>query len=129
MRRKKERSKQGQTNKQGKAKQHSNITGPHPVKIIEVLFFQPDPFITPLLQLGEDKERLLLRCSASSGTVCHKVFVNAHVHPQSQAWHVVSRASPIFPRMHMRVRKWAGGGKEKYVRADLPGFRGSSSRS
>ena len=42
---------------------------------------------------------------------------------------LVSRASGIFPRMRMRVRKWAGEGKEKYVWADLPGFRGSSSRS
>ena len=29
---------------------------------------------------------------------------------------------------HARV-KWAGGGKEKYVWADLTGFHGSSSRS
>ena len=29
---------------------------------------------------------------------------------------VVSRASRIFPRMRMRVRKWAGEGKEKYQR-------------
>ena len=35
---------------------------------------------------------------------------------------LVSRASRIFPRMRMRVRKWAGEGKEKYVWADLPGF-------
>ena len=34
---------------------------------------------------------------------------------------VVSRTSRIFPRMRMRVRKWAGEGKE-YVWADLPGF-------
>ena len=27
--------------------------------------------------------------------------------------------------MRMRVRKWAGGRKEKLVWADLPGFRGS----
>ena len=35
---------------------------------------------------------------------------------------LVSRASRIFPRVRMRVRKWAGEGKEKYVWADLPGF-------
>ena len=33
--------------------------------------------------------------------------------------HLVSRASRIFPCMRMRVRKWAGGGKEKYVWVDL----------
>ena len=38
---------------------------------------------------------------------------------------LVSRASRIFPRMRMRVRKWAGEGKEKYVWAHLPGFRDS----
>ena len=42
---------------------------------------------------------------------------------------LVSRASRIFPRMRMRVRKWEGEGKEKYVWAQLPGFRGSNSRS
>ena len=35
---------------------------------------------------------------------------------------VVSPASRIFPRMRMRMRKWAQGG---YVLADLPGFCGS----
>ena len=35
---------------------------------------------------------------------------------------LVSRASRIFPHMRMRVRKWAGEGKEKYVCADLPDF-------
>ena len=32
---------------------------------------------------------------------------------------LVSRASRIFPRMRMRVRKCAGEGKEKYVRAHV----------
>ena len=35
---------------------------------------------------------------------------------------VISRASRIFPRMRMRLRMWAEGGKEKYVWADQPGF-------
>ena len=42
---------------------------------------------------------------------------------------LVSRASRIFLRMRMRMRKRAGEGKEKYVWANLPGFRGSNSRS
>ena len=33
--------------------------------------------------------------------------------------YLVSRASRMFPRMRMRVRKWAGEGKDW---ADLPGF-------
>ena len=42
-----------------------------------------------------------------------------------QYMYIVSRASHIFPRMRMCVRKWAGEGKEIYVRAQLPGFRDS----
>ena len=38
---------------------------------------------------------------------------------------VVSRAILIFPSMPMRVRKWAGKAKGKYVWADMPGFCGS----
>ena len=44
-------------------------------------------------------------------------------HAVAGAWcMVVSRASRIIPWMRMRVRKWAGEGKEKYIWAHLPGF-------
>ena len=35
---------------------------------------------------------------------------------------IVSRASRIFPRLRMSMRKWAEGWKEKYVWANLQGF-------
>ena len=34
-------------------------------------------------------------------------------------------SQPYFSGMCMHMRKWAGGGREKYVWADLPGFRDS----
>ena len=49
-------------------------------------------------------------------------------HTYTHARTLVSRARQIFPRIRMRVRRWAGGGKEEYVWVDLPGFPGSSSR-
>ena len=57
-----------------------------------------------------------------------QAHTSTHTHTCTHARTLVSRASRIYPRMRMRVRKWAGGGKEKYVWADLPGFHGSSSR-
>ena len=55
-----------------------------------------------------------------------------HTQKRTQAYThartLVSRASRIFPRMCMLVRKLAERGKETLVRADLPGFSGSSSR-
>ena len=50
--------------------------------------------------------------------VCFRMCVSTCVR-------VVSRTSLIFPRVRMRMRKWADGGKEKYVWVDLPGFCGS----
>ena len=38
---------------------------------------------------------------------------------------VFSLAILIFPSMRMRLRKWSGIAKGKYVLADMPGFCGS----
>ena len=60
-------------------------------------------------------------CACMCVCVCVRVCVRACVCVCES-----SRASRIFPRMYMRVRKLAGRGKEKFVRADLPEFSGSS---
>ena len=70
---------------------------------------------------GENNNNYVGIKRQNKGNVCHVAILLACV--------LVSRASRIFPRMRMCVRKWAGGGKEKYIWADLPGFPDSSSRS
>ena len=57
--------------------------------------------------------------------VCVQTRTQAHTHATTHARTLVSQTRLIFPRIRMRVRRLAEGGKEENVWVDLPGFPGS----
>ena len=109
---------------------HVDTCSTHPYTYIHVLYMHTRTHMGHTCTVhAYTYTQLHTRTHMGYSTCIHVYACMAHVctcmHVQYMYMYIVSRASYIFPRMRMRVRKWAGEGKEKYVRAQLPGFRDS----